>query len=120
MSLAYVQDVSKKWATKFSEAWTACMLCMVQGDLTVVSLNHAITASKTGTLAGIAFVITSSVTAINNKWANAWLTGVLTMAADIVIHPTHFGEHWMEAACTGLGAAFLCYILENRHGKSAN
>ena len=120
MSLAYVQDVFKKWATKFSEAWTACMLCMVQGDLTVVSLNHAITASKTGALAGLAFVITSSFAAINNKWANAWLTGakVLTMCADVIVHPTHFGYWWTEAACTGLGAAFLCYILENKHGKS--
>ena len=65
------------------------MICMVQGDLTVLNINHAITASKTGSLAGIAFVITSSFAAINNKWVNAWLTGVLTMCADVIVHPTH-------------------------------
>lgn len=91
------------------------MICMVQGDLTVLNINHAIMASKTGSLAGIAFVITSSFAAINNKWANAWLTGILTMAADIVAHPTHFGDQWVEAACTGLGAAILCYLLERKH-----
>lgn len=104
----------KLWAQKFSEAWTACMLCMVQGDLTVLTLNHALTASKTGSIAGIAFVITTTFASINNKWANLWLTGLLTMLADIVAHPTHFGPQWAEAACTGLGAAMLCYLLERK------
>ena len=114
MVVLNLQNKIKEWFRKFSEAWTACMFCMVQGDLSVLTINHALTASKTGTLAGIAFVITSSFAAINNKWANAWLTGVLTMAADIVAHPTHFGDQWVEAACTGLGAAMLCYLLERK------
>ena len=95
------------------------MLCMVQGDLSVLTLNHAITASKTGALSGLAFIITSNVTSINNKWANVWLTGMLVMCADIVIHPTHFGDNWVEAACTGLGAAILCYLIERKaYGKN--
>ncbi len=102
------------WFEKFSQAWTACMLCMVQGDLTVLTLSHAMTAAKTGSLAGLAFVFTAYFTAINNKWFAAWLTGILTMVADIVVHPTHFGDNWMEAACTGLGAAILCTILERK------
>jgi hypothetical protein len=103
------------WAKKFGEAWTACMFMMVQGDVTVLTLNHALTASKTGMITGVAFVITSSFASINNKWANAWLTGLLTMVADIVAHPTHFGPQWLEAACTGLGAAILCYLIERKH-----
>lgn len=105
----------KVWAKKFGEAWTACMFMMVQGDLSVLTLNHAFTASKTGMITGVAFVVTGSFAAINNKWANAWLTGALTMLADFVIHPTHFGPQWLEAACTGLGAAVLCYLIERKH-----
>lgn len=90
------------------------MLCMVQGDLTVLTFNHALTASKTGALAGLAYVLTSYFTKVNNKWFAAWLTGILTMVADIVAHPTHFGANWVEAACTGAGAAILCMIYERR------
>lgn len=92
------------------------MFCMVQGDLTVLSLGHALTASKTGALAGLAYVLTSYFTKVDNKWFAIWLTGVLTMVADIVAHPTHFGDNWVEAACTGLGAAILCGILERKKG----
>ena len=90
------------------------MCAMVQGDLTVISVGHALTASKTGTLAGIAFVFTSYFSTLDNKWFAAWLTGILTMLADIMIHPTHFGANWVEAACTGLGAAILCMIYESK------
>ena len=46
---------------KFSIAWIACMLCMVRGDLSVLNLNHAIVASKTGILTGIIVVIMSLI-----------------------------------------------------------
>lgn len=112
--VSYLKAITEK----FSQSWTACMLCMVQGDLTVLTWSHALTASKTGVLTGIAYCITMLG---NNQpkglWYPAWLTGVLTMVADIVVHPTHFGEHWVEAACTGLGAAALCFVWErNTHG----
>ena len=104
----------KLLAEKFSEAWTACMLCMVQGDLTVISLHHAITASKTGIIAGIAVVIASYWNRIDNKYGLIWATGVLTTLADLSIHPTHFGPEWAEAVVTGIGAAGLAWILSKR------
>ena len=104
----------KLLAEKFSEAWTACMLCMVQGDLTVISLHHAITASKTGIIAGIAVVIASYWNRIDNKYGLIWATGVLTTLADFSIHPTHFGPEWAEAVVTGIGAAGLAWILSKR------
>jgi hypothetical protein len=105
---------------KFAVAWTACMLCMVQGDLTVVSLSHAITASKTGALSGVAYALVS-LTGKDPKTTilAAALTGALTMVADLIAHPTHFGPEWMEAFCTGIGAAVLLYIWERKssYGK---
>lgn len=98
---------------KFLQAWSACMICMVQGDLSVLSLGHAFTASKTGLLTGIAYWLTTKADGSESSvWKGAWLTGILTMVADIIIHPTHFGANWVEAFCTGLGAAFICFIWE--------
>ena len=107
--LKHVVTKSKLIAEKFSEAWTACMMCMVQGDLSVISLKHAYVASKTGILTGIGVVITSYVARLDNKYGNAAVTGLVTALADIAVHPTHFGEVWTEAAITGLVAALLAF-----------
>ena len=111
------KDKLKLLAEKFSEAWTACMLCMVQGDLTVLTLNHAYTASKTGIIAGIAIVLASYWNKVNNKYGLIWLTGVLTTFADLIIHPTHFGPAWAEAVVTGFAAAFLAWVLSKKNYK---
>jgi hypothetical protein len=94
---------------KFTQAWTACMICMVQGDLASLTLSHAFTASKTGTLTGVAMVVASFLP-WDNKWIGIFLTGLFTMIADIIIHPTHFGPQWLEAVVTGFGAMILALI----------
>ncbi len=100
---------------KFTQAWSACMICMVQGDLTVLTVSHAFTASKTGLLTGIAYLITIKGNGEpRSQWVAVWLTGVLTMVSDIVVHPSHFGGQWVEAFCTGIGAAALCYLWERK------
>ena len=98
---------------KFGEAWLACLLAMVQGDITVISWYHAFVASKTGALTGIAIVLTSFFKRIDNMWGAACMTGVVTAIADIMIHPTHFGPEWAEAVVTGIGAGALCIIYHN-------
>ena len=49
---------------KYTEAFTSCMLCMVGGDLTVVSWNHVFTASKTGTGSALALLCITLFTKI--------------------------------------------------------
>lgn len=98
----------KLWTEKFSEAWASCMLCMVQGDLTVVSINHAITASKTGALAGLAMVVASFVP-WNNRWLGVFLTGFFTALADYI---TGWSTTLIQPLCTGLGAMLLCVLWE--------
>ena len=104
---------------KFSEAWTSCALCMVQGDLSVFTIKHALTAGKTGLIAGLLVVLTSYFQKLDNKWLLAWMTGVMTTIADFISHPTHFGEHYTEAVVTGIGAGILSIILSGvlRDGK---
>jgi hypothetical protein len=101
----------KLWIEKFTEAWTACFLCMVQGDLSVVTMKHAMVAAKTGSLAGIAFVI-AALLPWENKWLGIWLTGLFTMIADIIIHPTHFGGEFTESIVTGIVAAAIAFAYE--------
>ena len=104
----------KRFCRTFSEAWTACLMMMVQGDLSVVTLHHAFTAAKTGTLAGLGVLIVALIQPVKpNKFAIAWVTGLLTMCADVIIHPTHFGEWWAEAILTGVGAGLLALLLNN-------
>ena len=107
----------KLLAEKFGEAWTACMVCMVQGDLTVLTLNHAYTASETGIIAGTAIVISSYWDKVNHKYGLIWMTGILTAMADFIVHPTHFGPDWAEAVITGIGSGLLAWVLEKKDGK---
>ena len=108
------QQKVKLLAEKFTESWTACMLVMVQGDLTILTLNHAYTASKTGIIAGLAVVLASYWNKVNNKYGLIWLTGVLTTFADLIVHPSHFGPTWAESVVTGIAAGFLAWILTKR------
>jgi len=93
---------------RFAQAWSACMLAMVQGDVTVLTFNHAIVASKTGLLTGLAMVV-ASLYKDGNKWLGIYLTGLFTMIADFFVHAEHFP---LEAVVTGLGAMALATIYD--------
>ena len=93
---------------RFGQAWSACMLAMVQGDVTVLTFNHAIVASKTGLLTGLAMVA-ASLYKNGNQWLGIYLTGLFTVIADFVVHPQHFP---LEAVVTGLGAMALATIYD--------
>jgi len=93
---------------RFGQSWSACMLAMVQGDVSVLTFNHAIVASKTGLLTGLAMVV-ASLYKNGNQWLGIYLTGLFTVIADFVVHPQHFP---LEAVVTGLGAMALAIIYD--------
>ena len=93
---------------RFGQSWSACMLAMVQGDVSVLTFNHAIVASKTGLLTGLAMVA-ASLYKNGNQWLGIYLTGLFTVIADFVVHPQHFP---LEAVVTGLGAMALATIYD--------
>ena len=98
---------------KFGEAWTACMVCMVQADLSALTISHAITASKTGILTGLAMFVASFLP-WDNKWLGIFLTGAFTALADALIHSDHFpAEHLV----TGLGAMLLALLFDRTFKK---
>jgi hypothetical protein len=93
---------------KFSESWAACMCMMVQADLSALTLNHALTASKVGILTGIAMFVASFLP-WKNKWLGIFLTGLFTALADSIIHMAMFPY---EAIATGVGAMVLAILFE--------
>lgn len=106
----------KTLSGRFSEAFAACALTMVKGDLTAISKDHLIVAAKTGALTGIAALICYLFLKEeykDNKYVIAGLTGFLTALADLMIHPSHFTGESTEAIVTGIGAGFLCFLMAN-------
>ena len=87
------------------------MLCMVQGDVTVLTMAHAVTASKTGILTGIAFIIAKTIPWTSKLWP-IYLTGLLTAVADYIIHPGHFGAEGVEAITTGAVAMAIALLYQ--------
>ena len=106
-----VQEVIKHCSEKFSESWLACLLTMVQGDITALTINHAFVASKTGLIMVAAYVIARLFTNKQSVYLDVLLTGVLTALADLIVHQTHFGPFYAESVVTGIGAAFLAAVL---------
>ena len=98
---------------KFVEAFAACGLMMVQGDLSVFTVGHFTTALTIGLLTAIAYFVTMKF-GIKNKYAPIWLLGVLTAMVDYVIHPAHFPY---EALATGVGAMVLAILYSKIRSK---
>lgn len=112
-------EKTKLFLEKFCEAFIACGLAMVGGDITVLSLNHAIVAGQTGFLAGLAIVMVSMFE-WKQKHKNIvflWATGILTALADLVVHPSNFGGEFTEAIVTGAGAMFCAFMFITIKGK---
>ena len=100
----------KLFTNKFSLAWIACILVMVQGNISIINLNHAITASKTGVLTGLIVVVMTLI-----KWQFKFKLPLFVFIGcfigDLITHPTHFGHWWTEAFITALVAGGFSYFV---------
>ena len=105
-----VTNKIKLFVNKFSLAWIACMLCMVRGDLSVLNIDHAIVASKTGTLTGI-IVVLMSLIKLQFKYKLPIFMFIGCFIGDLMAHDTHYGYWWTEAAITALVASSLSFAL---------
>jgi hypothetical protein len=111
------RPVSHAFASKFAEAWAACFAAMTRCDLSVMTPQHAIVASKTGVITGASVALLAAVPFLRgSRSASLWATGFFTVVADLLVHPSHFGPHWAEAAVTGIGAMVLAVVLEKTTG----
>src|SRR5260221_7297709 len=98
---------------KVGEAGVVCLLLMVRGQLSDVTVAHLLIASKTGLLAVLPILritFTHYARHFVNRWTSSLFLGICTFAADAAIHPSHYQGQYTEAALTGLGA-FVFSIL---------
>lgn len=105
---------------RLSEATPACLMVMVQGDITVITLEHWLTAFQTGTIAGVGAIVISFLPREDlreNKYIDAGITGFITAIADYITHPTHFGAPTTEAVITGIAAGLLCVVFSGIRTK---
>lgn len=96
------------------QSTAACLTAMTQGDLSAVTLPHWQVALTTGTFVGALGVIMTfgSLRRLQaSRWGVAAIAFAGTVAADIAVHPTHFGFPLAEALVTGVGAAALCLLV---------
>ena len=111
------RPVPHAFTSKFAEAWTACFAAMTRCDLSVMTPQHAIVASKTGLITGASVALLAAVPLLRgSRSASLWATGLFTVLADLLVHPSHFGPQWAEAAVTGIGAMVLAVVLEKTTG----
>ena len=102
------------------EVWLSCMLFMVQGNLSALTMNHGITALKVSLGVVTTYVVAKKILKVKNFWKTIVLLAAITAAIDFLVHPTHFGEAWSEAVITGLGASAFAtagHFIANRHTR---
>lgn len=106
--------------TRLVQSGTSCLLVMVGGDATALSLSHWLTALKTGSVSAALFVLLSLTPVgrfASSGLATAILITLVTTIADYIVHPGHFSVQALEAIVTGLGAGALYLIFSHRFGQ---
>ena len=100
------------------EVWLSCMLFMIQGDVSKITGDHALTALKVSLGVITTYIVAKKILRVNRCWKTIVLLAVITAVVDYLVHPSHFGEAWSEAVLTGLGAsgfATVGHYIANRH-----
>jgi len=94
-----------------SEATTACLITMVQGNLLAITLGHWLIASQTGIAAGTVTATLVLMFGTQKRWIISLGLGTITCLVDYLVHPGMFGSIVTEAIVTGIGAAVLSHIV---------
>ena len=113
-----IKQKLKMFITPFCESTPACLLVMVQGNIWLATIGHLQKALETGFITGIGVLILSFFTHrwLSNKYVVAAITGGICFIADLLAHPSHFGNFTSEAIVTGVVTAIIS-LLVNMAGK---
>ena len=99
---------------KAFEAGAVCLIFMVQGHLTALTLAHFLIATKTGFLAvspAVAITFTRYARHFVNRWTASGFLGICTFLADALVHQSHYPGEYTEALLTGFGAFMFSLII---------
>ena len=109
--MANLRQKIEPFIENIGEATAACLITMVQGNLLALTLDHWITASQTGVIAGALTAAAILASKIKQRWIVSSVLGIITAVVDFIIHPGKFGPIFLEAMVTGAGAACLCFLV---------
>lgn len=101
-------------AHKAVEVGGVCLLLMVQGDVTGLTLGHLGIASQTGALAVapvLGLTLTKYARHLANRWTSSALVAFCTFFADAAIHASHYPGAYTEAAFTAVGAFIFSVVV---------
>ena len=105
---AHILDTTGSFLQLFTNSFFACMFWMTQGNLTLASTAHWITASQTGLGAATVLQIILQVPRLSplmrGRWRAFVVTSLVVSSVDRCIHPGHFGGPLTEALLTGMTA----------------
>lgn len=105
---AHIIDTSGSFLQQFTGSFFACMFWMTQGDMSLASPSHWITATQTGLAAATVLQIILQVPRLSplmrNRWRAFIITSLVVSSVDRCIHLGHFGGPWTEALLTGMSA----------------
>jgi hypothetical protein len=111
--LELLREKARLFVARFTESGTSCLLVMVGGNVTALTLPHWAKALQTGAVSA-AILVVLSFTPLKRWTSNGLLTAItITLAttiADYFVHPGKFSLQSLEAIITGLGAGAL-YLL---------
>lgn len=106
---------------RFWQPTSACMTCMPGSWGNLASLAHWTVALQTGLATGLLALLltfTPAARLFANRYGNALLVGLLTMAGDAYSHANHYGFPFAEAILTGVISGLLAlagsYLFEDR------
>jgi hypothetical protein len=92
---------------KAVEVGAVCLLLMVQGNITGITLGHLAIASQTGLLAVFPTLwlsFTRFARHLANRWTSSGIVAVTTFVSDASMHGSHYPGAYSEAALTAIGA----------------
>ncbi|MEO7151636.1 MAG: hypothetical protein ABIX46_08000 [Burkholderiaceae bacterium] len=112
---------AKLLAQRFWQPTSACMTCMPGSLANLADLPHWALALQTGLATGalvLLLTLTPARRLFVNRYSNAAVVALLTVAGDAWSHPNHYAIEWAEAIVTGAVAGLLAlvasFLLEDR------
>lgn len=116
---AYIIDTTGSFLQQFTGSFFACMFWMTQGNMSLATPAHWITATQTGLAAATILQIILQVPKLsplmNGRWRAFVVTSLVVSSVDRCIHPGHFGGPLTEALLTGMSAYGLNLAMDGAY-----
>ncbi len=116
-----LREKVRLFLARLTEAGTSCLLVMVGGNISALTLAHWCKALQTGVLSA-AILVGLSFTPLQRWTRNGLLMAfsitLATTVADYLIHPGRFSIEALESIITGLGAGALYLLFLHWRGQS--